>query len=441
MKRFLSILGVCMSLVFATQDTLRKTALPKYESMVLENGLQVVVIPMNNHSNVIQTSVFYKVGSRNEMMGKSGIAHMLEHMNFKSTKNLRAGEFDEIVKKFGGIDNASTGFDYTHYFIKSSTSNLAKSLELFAELMGNLSLKDEDFQPERDVVAEERRWRTDNSPVGYLYFRFFNTAYIYHPYHWTPIGFMDDILNWNIKDIESFHSTYYQPQNAILLIAGDVESKKAFALAEEYFGQIKNKTNLIPKVYAKEPEQDGAREATIYKDSPIEYLALGYKIPSFKHQDQVALSALSSLLSNGKSSILYKDLIDSKRMASQIYGYNMDLIDEGIFMFIAAANEGIKASDIKQEIENIILRLQNGEITQEDLDKLKINIKADFYASLEDSSSVADLFGSYFARGDIKPLLEYEEKFDALVIDDLVRVAKKYLVPKNSTTLILKGGK
>ena len=442
MRKFLSILGVCMSLVFATQEDMpRKTALPKYESLMLENGLQVVVIPMNNHSNVIQTSVFYKVGSRNEMMGKSGIAHMLEHMNFKSTKNLRAGEFDEIVKKFGGVDNASTGFDYTHYFIKSSTPNLAKSLELFAELMGNLSLKDEDFQPERDVVAEERRWRTDNSPIGYLYFRFFNTAYIYHPYHWTPIGFMDDILNWNIKDIENFHSTYYQPQNAIVLIAGDVEAREAFALAREYFGKIQNTTNFIPKVHTKEPEQDGAREAVIYKDSPIEYLAFGYKIPSFNHEDQVALSALSLLLSNGKSSILYKDLVDSKRMVNQIYGYNMDLIDEGIFMFIAAANEGVKASDIKREIESIILRLQNGEITQEDLDKLKINTKADFYASLEDSSSVADLFGSYFARGDIKPLLEYEERFDALKIEDLVRVAKKYLVSKNSTTLILKGGK
>ncbi|HIE35560.1 MAG TPA: insulinase family protein, partial [Campylobacterales bacterium] len=199
------------------------SSLPKYYEKRLKNGLTVVAIPMKNGSNVITTDIFYKVGSRNETLGKSGIAHMLEHLNFKSTKNLKAGEFDEIVKRFGGVNNASTGFDYTHYFIKSSSQNLKKSLELFAELMQNLSLKDEEFQPERDVVAEERRWRTDNNPLGYLYFRLFNNAYIYHPYHWTPIGFMNDILNWNIEDIKKFHKIYYQPKNAIIIVAGDID--------------------------------------------------------------------------------------------------------------------------------------------------------------------------------------------------------------------------
>ena len=131
------------------------TSLPHYETQTLSNGLQVVAIPMDNHSGVISTDIFYKVGSRNEVMGKSGIAHMLEHMNFKSTKNLKAGEFDEEVKSIGGLNNASTGFDHTHYYIKSSSDNLGKSLTLFAELMQNLNLKDEEFQPERNVVAEE----------------------------------------------------------------------------------------------------------------------------------------------------------------------------------------------------------------------------------------------------------------------------------------------
>jgi predicted Zn-dependent peptidase len=174
------------------------SALPKYYTKTLKNGLQVVVIPMQNESGVITTDIFYKVGSRNEVMGKSGIAHMLEHMNFKSTKHLKAGEFDEIVKGFGGINNASTGFDYTHYFIKSASSNLGESLKLFAELMENLNLKEEEYKTEHNVVTEERRWRTDNSPMGYLYFRLFNNAYLYHPYHWTPIGFMRDIKNWTI---------------------------------------------------------------------------------------------------------------------------------------------------------------------------------------------------------------------------------------------------
>lgn len=202
-----------------------KSVLPKHYQTTLKNGLEVVVIPLKNQSNVITTNVFYKVGSRNETMGKSGIAHMLEHLNFKSTKNLKAGEFDRVIKGFGGSTNAATSFDYTHYYIKSSTQNLGKSLELFSELMQNLSLKDEEFQPERNVVAEERLWRTDNNPMGYLYFRLFNTAFIYHPYHWTPIGFMEDIKAWSIEDIRAFHSLYYQPQNAAIVIAGDIDEK------------------------------------------------------------------------------------------------------------------------------------------------------------------------------------------------------------------------
>lgn len=268
---------------FISQNQSASFSLPKHYSKTLGNGLQVVVIPLQNESGVIQSNVFYRVGSRNEVMGKSGIAHMLEHLSFKSTKNLKAGEFDEIVKGFGGVNNASTSFDYTRYFIKSSTGNLDKSLELFAELMSNLSLKDDEFQPERNVVAEERLWRTDNSPMGYLYFRFFNTAYVYHPYHWTPIGFMDDIKGWKIEDIKAFYETYYQPQNAIVVVSGDVDVESVFESAQKHFGALVNHTQAIPEIKAKEPEQDGLRRTIVRKDSQIEFVAMGYKIPNFLH--------------------------------------------------------------------------------------------------------------------------------------------------------------
>ena len=172
----------------------------KYDELNLNNGLKIVSIPMKNNSKVVDINIFYKVGSGDEILGKSGIAHMLEHMNFKTTKNLKAGEFDNIVKKLGGSSNASTGFDYTNYYVKASNDNLDKTLELFAEMMQNLSLIDSEFQTERDVVNEERLWRTDNSPIGYLYFRLFNMAYLYHSYHWTPIGFINDIRTWTIED-------------------------------------------------------------------------------------------------------------------------------------------------------------------------------------------------------------------------------------------------
>ena len=415
------------------------TSLPKYETKTLENGLEIVVIPMHNNTQVISTDIFYKVGSRNEVMGKTGIAHMLEHMNFKSSENLKAGQFDEEVKSVGGVSNASTGFDYTHYFIKSSTQNLNKSLSLFAELMQNLKLKDEEFQPERDVVTEERRWRTDNNPLGFLYFRMFNNAYIYHSYHWTPIGFMNDIRTWEIEDIRSFHKTYYQPQNAIVLVTGDIEPKEAFAQVEKEFGKIKNTTE-IPEVKFVEPKQDGPKRVMIHKESEVEMVAITFHIPNFLDGDQPKLSAISEMLSAGKSSRLYETLIDEKQMVNQIYAYNMENIDAGLFIFLASCNPGVKAEDVEKELIVQIERMKKEEVTKEELEKVKISTRADFVFSLESASEVANLFGGYLARGDLKPLLEYEEAINKLTAADIKAAANKYFDFSQSTTVILRKG-
>ena len=426
-----------LTLIILISGALMASSLPKYETQTLKNGLQVVVIPMDNGTNVISTNIFYKVGSGDEIMGKSGIAHMLEHLNFKSTKNLKAGDFDEIVKGYGGVNNASTGFDYTNYFIKSSSGNLAKSLELYSELMQNLNLTDEEFQPERDVVLEERYWRTDNSPFGYLYFNLFNLTFTYHSYHWLPIGFISDIKNWTIEDIKKFHKIYYQPQNAIIVVAGDIKPDEVFKLAKKYFANIKN-NDPLPKKYMIEPEQNGAKRAIVHKDSEVELLAIAYKTPNFKHEDQVPLLALEGLLNNGKSSYLQKRLIDEKKLANQVYADNMENKDAGIFVFVAAANLGVDAKDIEKEILEVIKDVKNGKITDEDIEKIKTTTKASFIYSLESSSEIATLFGGYLAKGDLQPLLEHEQKINALTKDDLVRVAKKYFTEKNSTTVILK---
>ena len=415
------------------------TVLPKYETKTLQNGLQIVVIPLHNETNVISTDIFYKVGSRNEVMGKTGIAHMLEHMNCKSTKNLPAGEFDKEVKSIGGVNNASTGFDYTHYYIKSSTQNLEKSLSLYAELMQNLNLKDEEFQPERDVVTEERRWRTDNNPLGYLYFRMFNNAYIYHPYHWTPIGFMNDIRTWKLEDIKEFHETYYQPSNAILMVTGDVEAEDVFSLAQKHFEAIPNK-KPIPEFKFKEPEQDGAKRVTLHKESEVEMVAIAFHIPDFKDPDQVVLSAISEILYSGKSSRLYKELVDKKHLVNQVYAYNMENIDPGLFIFLAVCNPNVKAEDVEKELIAQIELLKNEEVSQAEVDKVKINTKSDFIFSLESSTSVANLYGSYLVRGDITPLLNYEANINKVTKEKIKEVAAKHFNFKKSTTVILKKG-
>ena len=374
--------------LFLISGILMANSLPKHYTKTLDNGMEIVVIPMDNHSGVITTDIYYKVGSRNEIMGKSGMAHMLEHLSFKSTKKLKEGEFDTIVKSHGGVNNASTGFDMTHYYIKTATKNLSLSLELFSELMSNLNLTDEEFQKERAVVAEERRLRTDNNPMGYLYFRIFNIHFTYHPYHWLPIGFMEDILSWKIEDIRAFYHRYYQPSNAILVVAGDVEVDSVFKEAQKYFGDINN-THTIPKVTAKEPKVDGTKRALLQKESNrVDTIAIAYSIPNFKHEDQVTLSAISHILSVGKSSRFEKRLVNEKQIVNQIYGYNMELVDDGVFLIMAMcspkASVDPKASldEVEKEILSELDKIKNGGVTQAELDKVKINTKAEFIYSL-----------------------------------------------------------
>jgi predicted Zn-dependent peptidase len=437
----MSILTKIITTTILLTGILMSNSLPKHYTKTLENGLEVVAIPMHNNSNVITTDIFYKVGSRNEVMGKSGIAHMLEHLNFKSTKNLKAGEFDTIVKSKGAVNNASTSFDYTSYFIKSSSQNLETSFELFAELMENLNLKDEEFQVERDVVAEERRVRTDNPPIGYLYFRLFNTHYVSHPYHWTPIGFMNDIQTWTIDDIREFHGKYYQPNNAILIVTGDINKDIVFQEAEKKFGGIKNKVK-IPECKPVEPKRDGSIRQVIQKENnTVDTIAIAYPIPNFEHKDQVVLSAISELMSAGRSSRLQKELMDKKQMVNTIYGYNMELLDDGIFLFMAIANPNVKIEDVEREILKEIEKIKNGNVDEKELDKVKINSKAEFVYSLESSSDVNSLFGSFFVRGNLNPLLEYEENLDKITPKMVTEVAKKYFNNDLSTTLILRKSK
>ncbi len=417
------------------------SSLPQHFHKTLDNGMQIVVIPLHNESGVITSDIYYKVGSQNEVLGKTGMAHMLEHLSFKSTKNLSEGEFDTIVKKGGGVNNASTGFDKTHYYIKTSTKNLPKTLELFSELMHNLLLKDDEFQKERDVVAEERRLRTDNSPMGYLYFRLFNTHFVYHPYHWLPIGFMEDILSWKIEDIRAFYESYYQPKNAILVVSGDIEPETVFNEAKKYFGKLENKKE-IPDFKIVEPKVDGAKRVELHKESnKVDTIAIAYSIPNFAHEDQMALSVISQILSGGKSSRFDSELVDKKRQFNTIYAYNMELKDPGVFLIMGMLNEKTKPEIGEKSILAILDDIKKHGITKEELNRAKINMRAEFIFSLESSSSVANLFGDYYAMGDIQPLLDYEDKLDKITLDDIKKVANRYLNNNQSTTVILRKSK
>lgn len=412
--------------------------LPKYHKTQLKNGLEIYFVPLNKGCDVINVDVFYKVGSRDEKLGKTGIAHMLEHMNFKSTKNHKAGDFDKIVKGFGGVNNASTGFDYTHYYIKASKDNLDKSLELFADMMQNLSLKNSEFKPERNVVLEERKWRTDNDPYGTLYFKLFESAFNYHSYHWLPIGYYEDIINWNIADIKKFWNIYYQPKNAFIMIVGDTNKKTAFNLAKKHFENIKNKAKL-PKFHQIEQAQNGQKKIIInHNESAVDILAIAFKIPPFNHPDMVALNALSEYLSGGKSSILEKKLVNEKQLVNSINTFAMGLKDAGLFIFIAVCNPNISAKTVLKELNKIIKSSKNELVDESELEKIKNSLKMSLAYSMLSTSSVASILGDYIANGDIAPLYELESKTANLSAQKLKKVAKKYFKKAQKSTIILK---
>jgi predicted Zn-dependent peptidase len=230
---------------------------------------------------------------------------------------------------------------------------------------------------------------------------------------------------------------YYQPQNAIIVVAGDIKPEAVFASAQKEFGEIKN-SEMPTKKHMVEPVQDGAKRIEIAKESEVEIVAIAYHIPNFQHKDQIALSALSELLSSGKSSRLNSVLIDEKKLVNSIYAYNMENKDPGIYLFMAICNPGVKAEVVEEELLKQIELIKTEEVSKAELEKVKLNTKSDFIFSMENSSSLVSLYGSYFARGDIKPLLEYEKNLIATTPKDIKEVANRYFTKKNSTTVILR---
>ena len=393
--------------------------LPKHYSHRLSNGLEVVTIPINRGSGVISAQLYFKVGSRNEVLGKTGIAHMLEHMSFKSTQNLKEGEFDRIVKEMGGVDNAATSFDFTYYFIKVASRYLPKSLELFREIMANLALKEEEFQRERKVVYEERLWRVDNSPPGYLNFRLFNNAFIYHPYHWTPIGFKEDILNWTIEDIRHFYKTYYAPNNAVLVVAGDISPDEVKKEAEKWFGDLPP-SQLPPPLHQKEPPLDGDKLVEIRRGrgGPVQLL-IAFHIPPFNHPDILKLDVIGELLTRWHTSRLVERFFYRERKVSSIYAFPYSLRDGGLFIIGAVCNEGVDPIQLTREIRKELGDLR---FTDQQLKKVQKNTLFDFLSSFETAAETAHLFGEYLAMGDLNPLLTYYDRLRQLTPDDLKKM-------------------
>ncbi len=408
----------------------------KVTEKVLPNGLKVL-LKEEHKSPVVTFQVWYRVGSRNERLGKTGMSHLLEHMMFKGTKKYGPKQFSQTVQRNGGNDNAFTGKDYTAYFENIAADRLELAMDLESDRMQNLLLDPKEFLSERDVVKEERRMRTDDDPTQTMVEQMMATAFTAHPYEWPVIGWMADIGNITRDDLEKHYRTYYAPNNATVVVVGDFETKKALALVEKYFGGIPRGPE-VPKVGAVEPKQLGEKRVKVKQEAELPAVYAGYKVPTLTNKDSSALNVLQGILSSGKSSRLYRSLVYDKQIALYAGGdYDDVSTDPNLFYVYAGVMPGKSEEDVEKALYAEIDRFKNEPVTDEELQKAKNQAEASFTMAQDSVFYQAMLLGQYETVANWRLLAAYLDGIRAVTKDDIVRAAKQYFTEDNRTVGIL----
>jgi zinc protease len=409
----------------------------KVQEFTLTNGLKVLLVE-EPKAPVVTVQIWYKVGSRNEVMGRAGLSHMLEHMMFKGTPKYGKGEFSKIIKKNGGNDNAFTSQDYTAYFENLAADKLALALEMEADRLQGLLLDDKEFQLEREVVKEERRLRIEDVPPSYLVEQMYAQAFMTHPYHWPIIGWFNDLDAMNRQDLKAYYEKYYAPNNATLVIVGDVKADTALPLIKKYFEGLP-KGNPPPPTSVIEPEQKGERRIVVKREAQLPFIYFGYKVPNFKSPDVRALAVLETILSTGRSARLYDALVYRKKLALQVgAGYNELAADPELFTFYAVVNPGAKIGDVEKAVLAEIERLKKEPPSDRELQKAKNQVEAKYLFEQDSIFRQAMLLGTAETAGAGWPYItDYVDKVRAVTKEDIQRVARKYLIEDTRTVGIL----
>jgi zinc protease len=402
----------------------------------LDNGL--TILTLEDHSApIVSYQVWFKVGSRNERPGITGISHLFEHMMFKGSKNIKPEEHAKLVQANGGVLNAWTSNDNTTYFENLPADKLELAVRLEAERQVNLNITPENLTSEREVVKEERRLRTDNSPFGAVIEQLYAAAYTAHPYHWPVVGWMSDLDAITLEDCQEYYRTHYAPNNATVALVGDFKTEEAVALVKKYYGDMKAQP-LGPPVKTVEPPQTGERRVMVHKIAQTPMFVAGYHIPDVNHADIVPLKVLAKILFEGQSSRAYKKLVYEKQIAINVGGGVDEQIDPGLFYVYATAKPGKTAADVEAELYPELERLTTELVTDQELQKAKNQLEADFYYGLQSVSSKASRIGfSQAIAGDYRIFFNEGEKIQAVTKDELLRVAQQYLTEKNRTVAIL----
>jgi zinc protease len=391
----------------------------------LDNGLRVLLL--EDHRNpIVSVQVWYRVGSRNEQRGATGIAHLLEHMMFKGTAKHGPREFARLVEQNGGQDNAFTTQDFTSYFVDIAASRVDLVLDLEADRMRNLRLDPKDIASEREVVIEERRTRTEDDPGGFLGEEVGAVAFVAHPYGSPIIGWMDDIKRVTPPEIRAFYDRYYQPNNALLVAAGDFKGAELLEKIKKTFGAIP-KGPEPPPVLSTEPPQNGERRVIVRKQAELPIVYMGFHAPNYTSPDAAALDLLSTVLSSGRASRLYKDLVYDRQIALDAGGsYSYLSVDPNIFWFSATPMPGHTPESIEKELLGEIERLKSEPVTVEELQRAKNQIESSFVFQEDSVHRRASLLAHFELIGGYALKDAYLAKIRAVTADDVQRVAKAW---------------
>ena len=443
-----SIISVGVMIVLGSSAVMAKSSSEQdtdngVREITLENGLKVIVKP-DHRAPVVISQVWYKVGSSYEMGGTTGVSHVLEHMMFKGTEKYPSGEFNKIISRNGGEDNAFTSKDYTAYYQKLEKSRLNVSFELEADRMRGLLFSENEFKKEVMVVMEERRWRTDDKPQSLTYEQFHATAFDNSGYHNPTIGWMDDLKNMQVDDLKVWYERYYAPNNATVVVVGDVSPEEVFKLAKQYFGPLKPFKVAPPKPRV-EQEQKGTKRVELdLEEAKLPYLIMGYKVPVINTAkvkwEPYALDVLSGILDGGDSARFSKNLIRGSKIATSAgAGYSLDSRMQTLFLLDGIPANGVSIEELKQALMAEIEQVKNTPISEEELQRVKAQVISSavyeqdsmFYQAMK--IGIAETVGIGWREEQ-----RYVDNIKAVTPEQIQQVAKKYLIPRTLTIAKLK---
>ncbi|MDZ7268076.1 MAG: insulinase family protein [candidate division KSB1 bacterium] len=402
----------------------------------LGNGLQIILHEDHTLPQVAM-HIFWRVGSRNESPGGTGLAHFIEHLMFNGGKNYGPGRFDEIMEAHGGANNAFTNQNLTVYQNSFPASALATIFDLEADRMAGLQLEKSTFAAERKVIASERRSTVENDNFELLNEKLWATAFTVHPYRWPVIGWPQDIQRWKLADLKEFHHRYYTPANAVMVLAGDLDPEETLRLCEHYFGGLPGRpapTVALPV----EPPQTAPRRADLHLPAHLPAFTCGFHTPASRHPDHFALQLLEIILVAGQSSRLYRRLVDGERLAAWVRSDYGPSLDPGLFILTVQCSEGRGAEAGEQVLREELQRLRDEPVSAAELRKAQNICRAAFVRSLTTLAGKADTLGSFAIYfDDYRLLFEALDHYAALTPDDLQAAANAWLQPAQSTLVTL----